>query len=261
MVLEHLQRPDFTLEVCAEWLHTDLPSLCAFLTSDRGLSLLAHTELAQAIHIRAIAIAQLPRVIDAMAFALDDFANTCRNVPLNPKSMPALEFVERAKETARKNGQLLLRLAHFTPRPLRSYTQPAHSPSQREGAGGRASSTSNPTTPPPPPPHPQASTSPERERAVLPTHLPTHLPASTSPEGQQAGLPTTLFTPTPTPTPTRTPIPVQLTINQSAAPRQPRAPSTLTPPSSRSPPACRTGSATAPRACCAPRRTAAAIHP
>ncbi|MFN9970474.1 MAG: hypothetical protein ACK58T_11300, partial [Phycisphaerae bacterium] len=98
--------------------------LCAFLTSDRGL-LLAHTELAQAIHIRAIALAQLPRVIDAMKYSLEDFAYTCRNVPLNPKSMPALEFVERAKDTARRNGQLLLRLAHFTPRPLRAYAPPA----------------------------------------------------------------------------------------------------------------------------------------
>ena len=131
MVLEHLQRPDFTLEVCAEWLRTDLPSLCAFLTSDRGLTLLAETELAQAIHIRAIAIAQLPRVIDAMTHAHEDFANTCRNVPLNPKSMPALEFVERAKDTARKSGQLLLRLAHFTPRPLRSYAPPIGDTSTR----------------------------------------------------------------------------------------------------------------------------------
>ena len=123
-VLEILQRPDFTLERCADEFQVTLPALCVFLTSTRGLLLLAETELAQAIHIRAIAIAQLPRVIDAMTYALEDFANTCRNVPINPKSMPALEFVERAKDTARRNGQLLLRLAHFTPRPLRGYAPP-----------------------------------------------------------------------------------------------------------------------------------------
>ncbi|HEX8875293.1 MAG TPA: hypothetical protein VF777_00985 [Phycisphaerales bacterium] len=135
-MLEILQRPDFTLEMCADEFQVTLPALCAFLTSDRGLVLLAHTELAQAIHIRAIAIAQLPRVIDAMTYALEDFANTCRNVPINPRSMPALEFVERAKDTARRNGQLLLRLAHFTPRPLRAYAPPSPprpAPRQVEG--------------------------------------------------------------------------------------------------------------------------------
>ena len=63
-----------------------------------------------------------------MTYALEDFADTCRNVPINPKSMQALEFVERAKDTARRNGQLLLRLAHFTPRPLRGYGPPSAPP-------------------------------------------------------------------------------------------------------------------------------------
>jgi hypothetical protein len=32
-----------------------------------------------------------------MRFALEDFADTCRNVPLNPNSMKACEFVERGR--------------------------------------------------------------------------------------------------------------------------------------------------------------------
>ncbi|MBY0112520.1 MAG: hypothetical protein K2Y21_06840 [Phycisphaerales bacterium] len=244
MVLEHLQRPDFTLETCAEWLRTDLPSLCAFLTSDRGLALLAHTELAQAIHIRAIAIAQLPRVIDAMTYALEDFAHTCRNVPINPKSMQALEFVERAKDTARRNGQLLLRLAHFSPRPLRSYAppRPALTSPERQRVGPaftnptrKRGSTDVPQAHPIPDIQPlPASTSPERQRVGPAFTNPTRkrgatdapqahptpdiqpLPASTSPERKRVGV----FSPMSRSTPA-VEIPVPLTISASTRKQAP----------------------------------------
>ncbi|MBY0113717.1 MAG: hypothetical protein K2Y21_12930 [Phycisphaerales bacterium] len=215
-MLEILQRPDFTLEMCADEFQVTLPALCAFLTSDRGLLLLAHTELAQAIHIRAIAIAQLPRVIDAMTYALEDFAHTCRNVPINPKSMQALEFVERAKDTAGRNGQLLLRLAHFTPRPLRAYAPPAlPRPAQRgedrlaKGQAGEGNETHLNT-------HavqyttaaaPLPSTNPTRQRGAtdasithpIPDHqpLPSPSPVLTSPERERVGHSAPITSPVP----------------------------------------------------------------
>jgi hypothetical protein len=159
--------------------------------------------------------------------------------------MPALEFVERAKDTARRNGQLLLRLAHFTPRPLRAYAQPTHSPSQRVGAGGWVPSTSNPANPTQLTPAPQASTSPERERvgpaSTNPTlqrgptdaakahptpdnHARPHLPASTNPERERESVSTAL--------PTIAPTPVPLSISAQSTPRS----ELRTPSSQRGPP-------------------------
>jgi hypothetical protein len=227
VLLELLQSPQESLESIAHELKITLAALTIYLATDDAASLFAQADLANARRARTAAAAQLEKCIGALSLMIDDYISDVTH-NLQRETPKSRREQDRQKETTRRAATVLYRIANFTPRTI---TAASHSPSPREGAGGWVPpAPSNAIATPPSQALPK--TNPTRQRGATDATIalpvlnnqplpPSNLPASTSPERERAGLPT--LHPAPSLTP-RIPITI-------SAPKLSRAPT----PAARSP--------------------------
>ena len=122
------------MESVADSLEMSLDQLTLYLTSEEGLLLVAQCELSLAVRTRIAASAQLHNAIDALGMMLQEYANGTRRTLMDESRHSTHVLREEQRANARRAAHLLFRLAHFTPRPIKSYT-PAPPPL---GGGGAA---------------------------------------------------------------------------------------------------------------------------
>ncbi len=122
LVLQLLQDPTCSLEAIADSLNWPLEHLTLYLTSAEGLALITECELAIAVRTRVAAAAQLHAAINALGLMLSEYASTANKIPFDDRKTSTHELREVQRSNARRAAHLLFRLAHFTPRPIKSYT-------------------------------------------------------------------------------------------------------------------------------------------
>lgn len=146
LILQLLQDPTASLESIADSLNWPLEHLTLYLTSAVGLALIAECELAIAVRTRVAAAAQLHAAINALGLMLSEYASTADKIPFDDRKITTHELREVQRSNARRAAHLLFRLAHFTPRPIKSYTPAVPNPAS---SNREMTSSSRPTSAPP----------------------------------------------------------------------------------------------------------------
>jgi hypothetical protein len=164
-LLTDLADPDLSLRNLADAHGTTLDALTLFLAREDIAERIAAIEHLAARRARLIAATSLSAVAAALARIVEETDAEIAHVPVNPKSLPALEQRRRTRETARRAGALLLRVAQASrlcsrrpernsspqaplPRPHHSEDEPAPLTSLPAYLPTSPSSPSRPKTPP-----------------------------------------------------------------------------------------------------------------
>ena len=118
-------------DVASKW-GTTVGGLALFITSEDGLQSIATAELAAALRIRLTAINLLPSVVEALGYIVMEYAREERRIPPE-NSLPRIRLFELKRRNAHRAGTLLFKLAHFNPKPIKSYTVRPVNPSTPPG--------------------------------------------------------------------------------------------------------------------------------
>jgi hypothetical protein len=113
-ILGDLADPDLSLRDVAEANNTTLDALALFLARPDMAERLEAIESLAARRARLIATLSLDKLAATLARIIEETDAELAHVPVNPKSLPALEQRRRTRETARRAGALLLRIARFS---------------------------------------------------------------------------------------------------------------------------------------------------
>jgi hypothetical protein len=119
--IDDLSAVENSLRHVAEKWNTNTGALSLFLASPEGLAIVAAAEIATAVHIRLQAQALLADVAQSMVYIVREYSREERRIPFN-NDLRSIKLVELRRANARRAGNLLLRLAHYNPAPIRSYT-------------------------------------------------------------------------------------------------------------------------------------------
>ena len=119
--IDDLSAVENSLRHVAEKWNTTTGALSLFLASPEGLAIVAAAEIATAVHIRLQAQALLVDVAQSMVYIVREYSREERRIPFN-NDLRSIKLVELRRANARRAGNLLLRLAHYNPAPIRSYT-------------------------------------------------------------------------------------------------------------------------------------------
>ena len=119
--IEDLSAVENCFRHVAEKWNTTVGALSLFLASPEGLAIVAAAEIATAVHIRRQAQALLVDVAQSMVYIVREYSREERRIPFN-NDLRSIKLVELRRANARRAGNLLLRLAHYNPPPIRSYT-------------------------------------------------------------------------------------------------------------------------------------------
>ena len=120
-LLHLLQDPTQSMEAIADSMEWSLRVLNLYLSTEEGLLLVAQCELATAVRTRIAAAAQLHNAIDALGMMLQEYAHSTRGTLMDERKHTTHVLREEQRANARRAAHLLFRLAHFTPRPIKSY--------------------------------------------------------------------------------------------------------------------------------------------
>jgi hypothetical protein len=107
-------------DVASKW-GTTVGGLALFITSEDGLQTIATAELAAALRIRLTALNLLPSVVEALGYIVMEYSREERRIPLE-NSLRRIRLLELKRRNAHRAGALIFKLAHFNPRPIKSYT-------------------------------------------------------------------------------------------------------------------------------------------
>ena len=118
-------------DVASKW-GTTVGGLATFITSEDGLQTIATAELAAALRIRLIALNRLPSVVEALGYIVMEYSREERRIPLE-NSLRRIRLLELKRANAHRAGTLIFKLAHFNPRPIKSYTVRPSTPPTPEG--------------------------------------------------------------------------------------------------------------------------------
>jgi len=105
----------------AKKYNTTVGGLALFITSEDGLQTIATSELAAALRIRLTALHLLPDVVQAMGYIVNEYSREERRIPME-NSLRRIRLLELKRRNAHRAGTLIFKLAHFNPRPIKSYT-------------------------------------------------------------------------------------------------------------------------------------------
>jgi hypothetical protein len=133
--IEDLSSVENSLLHVAEKWNTTTGALSLFLASPEGLAIVAAAEIATAIHVRLQAQALLADVAQSMVYIVREYSREERRIPFN-NDLRSIRLVEMRRANARRAGHLLLRLSHYNPAPIRSYTvntEPLKEPTPPQG--------------------------------------------------------------------------------------------------------------------------------
>jgi hypothetical protein len=119
--IDDLSAVENSLRHVAEKWNTTTGALSLFLASPEGLAIVAAAEIATAVHIRLQAQALLVDVAQSMVYIVREYSREERRIPFN-NDLRSIKLVELRRANARRAGNLLLRLAHYNPAPIRSYS-------------------------------------------------------------------------------------------------------------------------------------------
>jgi len=119
--LEDISCFDMCLRDVAKKHGTTLGGLALYITSEDGLQTIATSELAAALRIRLTALHLLPDVVQAMGYIVNEYAREERRIPME-NSLRRIRLLELKRRNAHRAGTLIFKLAHFNPRPIKSYT-------------------------------------------------------------------------------------------------------------------------------------------
>ena len=107
-------------DVASKW-GTTVGGLALFITSEDGLQTIATAELAAALSIRLTALNLLPSVVEALGYIVMEYAREERSIPPE-NSLRHIRLLELQRRSAHRAGALTFKLAHFNPKPIKSYT-------------------------------------------------------------------------------------------------------------------------------------------
>lgn len=131
-VISCLGDPDHTLASIAQRHNTSLHALTQWMARPEIAARLDAFEGAFARAVRLQVADHLPAVASALVEVVRDAQEELAHIPQNPHSVRHLEQRTRARESCRKTGLLLIRLARFTggpaPAPRPKPTLPAPTP-------------------------------------------------------------------------------------------------------------------------------------
>jgi len=119
--LEDISSFDMCLRDVAKKYNTTVGGLALYITSEDGLQTIATSDLAAALRIRLTALHLLPDVVQAMGYIVNEYSREERRIPME-NSLRRIRLLELKRRNAHRAGTLIFKLAHFNPRPIKSYT-------------------------------------------------------------------------------------------------------------------------------------------
>jgi len=140
--LEDISSFDMCLRDVAKKYNTTVGGLALYITSEDGLQTIATSELAAALRIRLTALHLLPDVVQAMGYIVNEYSREERRIPME-NSLRRIRLLELKRRNAHRAGTLIFKLAHFNPRPIKSYTVRPAAQSDRAAHSVQPSASSN----------------------------------------------------------------------------------------------------------------------
>jgi len=140
--LEDISSFDMCLRDVAKKHGTTLGGLALYITSEDGFQTIATSELAAALRIRLTALHLLPDVVHAMGYIVNEYSREERRIPME-NSLRRIRLLELKRRNAHRVGTLIFKLAHFNPRPIKSYTVRPAVPSDRAAQSVQTCASSN----------------------------------------------------------------------------------------------------------------------